>query len=371
MLAPRERLSPLMALRLFAAIRIMLFHIVDWNEQPVWLRSIMTTPVGVTFFFVMSGFALTYVYDQQHELGRFSARRFYLGRVGRILPVYVFGLLVAIPLLAHSHAFRWGYAVATATLTQAWLPTGSQFWNYPLWALSAEAFFYLLFPFFLDGFRNTSARRLLMIAAAVWFLSLFPGLLYHWLHPDGLYYTSYLSSGFWLRVLKYNPLARLPEFVLGVIAGKLYLRRGGLNKWAAPAFTLAAVVIFGTLAYGRLFPYEVVNNGLLAPAIAVAVMSLASGGYWARLFSNKALVLLGSSSYCIYVLHVPLWEYAHWLWPKALNQSHPLSLLVAFGIVVISVVGYVIFEKPASAWARAKLHAPSGAPHALHAAAGK
>ena len=96
---PRERLAPLTALRFVAAFRIAMYHFTHGEPPAGWLAGLMGTPVGASFFFVCSGFALTYVYAHQFAEGTFSRRRFYAARCARILPVYALALVVALPIM--------------------------------------------------------------------------------------------------------------------------------------------------------------------------------------------------------------------------------------------------------------------------------
>ncbi|MFY9528079.1 MAG: hypothetical protein WBC04_10675 [Candidatus Acidiferrales bacterium] len=118
-------------------------------------------------------------------------------------------------------------------------------------------------------------------------------------------------NGFWLKVLMFNPLVRLPEFLVGVMAGRLFLLTGGFRRQSSNAvFLVSSLLILATLLLGHRIPFPVINTGLLAPLLALAVSSLASGGFAARLFQPRWFVLLGQSSYCLYMLHAPLWDYA-------------------------------------------------------------
>src|SRR5436190_18076893 len=62
--------------------------------------------------------------------------------------------------------------LAALTLTQAWVPAASDAWNGPAWSLSAEAFFYLLFPLAALSIARLGRYRLYMTLAACWVLCL-------------------------------------------------------------------------------------------------------------------------------------------------------------------------------------------------------
>jgi hypothetical protein len=67
------------------------------------------------------------------------------------------------------------------------------------------------------------ARRNLVWAIVSWsFVSLLVSVLYILLHPDGI---DKINSGettlLWKNILSFNPVVRLPEFLVGVFAGRL------------------------------------------------------------------------------------------------------------------------------------------------------
>jgi len=102
--------------------------------------------LGVRFFFVISGFLITYLLIQEHDLnGNVSLKGFYIRRALRILPVY-FAYLMVTALLQiftnlHQAAVTWA---GDLTFTVNFLPRGEISGH--LWSLSVEEQFYLLWP---------------------------------------------------------------------------------------------------------------------------------------------------------------------------------------------------------------------------------
>jgi peptidoglycan/LPS O-acetylase OafA/YrhL len=346
LIPPRERLAPLTALRFFAALRIALYHFVHWERTPWWIHGLMATPIGVTFFFVCSGFVLTFVYEPQFETGIFSARRFYLARCARLLPVYAAGLILALPLLIPGPVIWWK-SVPVLTLTQAWLPQAAAYWNPPAWALSAECFFFLVFPVLLRWLRRYSRAQLLGIATAAWCVSLLVGLSYAMVNPNYRVadYGIWANNPWGLNLIKFNPLLRLPEFVIGVTAGHFYLKSGGFPKYGARVFVVCVPVLLALLELGMRLPYTVVNTGLFAPLLAIAICGLTNPGLPARLLSWKPLLLLGNASYCVYMFHVPVCWWVRRLVPNLVDR-HLGNLITMALIVAFSLIGYLYFEKP-------------------------
>src|SRR5215469_558739 len=232
----RPRLHALTSLRFFAAVHVVLFHMRVIGILPGgswWYQNFASIGfVGVNFFFVLSGFILVYTYEGP----ALNAGNFWWARFARIYPAYLLSLLVAAPFffLALHHLdlpfYAWSKvhpvwaSTLTLTLLQAWVPQGALTWNSVCWSLSVEAFFYFVFPLFLLRSRRTSPRALLFWLGALWLVSLSCSSSYVFLHPDG---AANVNSGatdlFWKNVLSFNPLVRLPEFLIGLVTGRLFL----------------------------------------------------------------------------------------------------------------------------------------------------
>lgn len=149
------------ALRFFAALLVVLHHsetikkkhgLVDFE----WLGLFRNGPTAVTFFFVLSGFLITYILlREDYTTGKTRVGAFYLKRVLRIWPLYfllVFIGTVLLPLafgilnidyqMPYTLAQTWGYFV----LFLPGLVTfyyGHHFLE-PLWSIGVEEHFYLI-----------------------------------------------------------------------------------------------------------------------------------------------------------------------------------------------------------------------------------
>lgn len=98
------------ALRFFAFFAVFVNHVFNslgyYNSNPIWnfiLRTFLSTgPLGVSFFFVLSGFLITYLLLEEKELhGKIDLKKFYLRRILRIWPLYF--LIVGLALLVFPH----------------------------------------------------------------------------------------------------------------------------------------------------------------------------------------------------------------------------------------------------------------------------
>jgi peptidoglycan/LPS O-acetylase OafA/YrhL len=157
----RDPLPILTALRFFAAVEVVVYHEVyaggHLRGVSAFLRDWTSGGFeAVTFFFVLSGFILTYVYSGPKENSGLNtlARDFWKSRFARIAPAYVLGLVIAFPHFVYSALITKITAISdfvvglllVPVLQQAWVPSAAMAWNAPAWSLSIEFFFYASFP---------------------------------------------------------------------------------------------------------------------------------------------------------------------------------------------------------------------------------
>jgi peptidoglycan/LPS O-acetylase OafA/YrhL len=370
---PDHRASPakieaLTSIRFFAAISVVFFHVgytavANWYAPLAAVTSYGYAAVGL--FYILSGFVLAHTYlDRRTDL-----RAFYFARFARIYPLYLLALILAFPVFAQrAHlgeysAVRFFASVLTVpTMLQAWVPATALAWNAPAWSLSAEAFFYLVFPFILARLASRTSGECYWIAAIMWPISLLPSLVYCWLNPDGLgsltgpHLQTWLKAETtgWLAVVNFNPLCRLPEFVAGVAVGCAF-RKGGGRELRSIAFLFPACL----LAVAPALPYPVVHNGFLLPLWCTVIYFLASSVAASKLLAARWLILLGEASYGIYILQQPV---SNWfkltilgVTGRRLEGDYPsLWFLLAYCLilVVVSVLSYHQIEIPLRAWMR-------------------
>ncbi|NTX09347.1 acyltransferase [Myxococcus sp. CA056] len=320
-------LDALTGLRFFAALHVVLFHFARpaLEPAPEWLRNFVGagySAVGV--FFVLSGFVLAWNYldvDGRMETG---TRAFLVARAARVYPVYLLTFLLSAPptVLASVADNGWKLAcvklavgaVATLALVQAWVPRLTLYWNPPGWSVAVEGFFYALFPRLARWLPTLRPSRLPMLMGAVWVLGLTPPVLYLALRPDGPGALDAHSGGVWLSVVKFTPLARLPEFLFGVLLGWCFVREraaGGTKGSGAVLASIGAALLVAAGAAGEWIPYPLMHNALLAPASGLLVYGLARGGGWLGWGLSRPLVVhLGAASYALYLLQYPAGEAA-------------------------------------------------------------
>ena len=139
---------------------------------------------SVSFFILLSGFVLAYNYAARARAGKLDRVRFWKARFTRLYPIYLLSLLLSWRMVpqeygAHTHGMFWTGMVLTPLLLQGWIPSIATFLNTPAWTMSAESFYYVIFPWLAkleaagDGSGTTCCKL-----AGVWVLGMIPGTLY-------------------------------------------------------------------------------------------------------------------------------------------------------------------------------------------------
>jgi peptidoglycan/LPS O-acetylase OafA/YrhL len=377
-------LDPLTSIRFFAAFHVVVYHNADYivgslppGPVPDLVRNACAMGYGgVNLFFVLSGFILAYTYLEPGRTPRVALRRFWVARLARIYPVYVLSLVLVVPpVLAHFYATNPPLlAIAKAgvsglsalTLTHAWIPPFRGIWNSPSWSLSAEAFFYLLFPFLAGWAWRLRPRGAMVLALACWVASTVPMAIGLVLLPGDVAWvpaTDSLPSSHLAVFLRIAPIFRLNEFVFGIALARAFFPRPreerdvGAPAWATPLAVVAMVGIGTGYFLGDHIPRLLIHGGFLDPLYGMLVVGLAHcGGWLKRILSVSWLLVLGEASYSVYVLHIPI---RGWLL-DAVGESEAnelgLVFFAAYAAIVLltSIVAFRWIESPMRRWIRSR-----------------
>jgi peptidoglycan/LPS O-acetylase OafA/YrhL len=350
--AKKPKLPALSGLRAFAALNIVFYHF----SNPKWFGPF--APIvdngytSVSFFLLMSGFILAYNYSDRAQSGHLNIGHFWIARFSRLYPVYIFGLLISLGMLAaewhvRTHGeFALG-VVLTPLLLQGWVPKLATFWNTPAWTMCTEAFFYLIFPAVICWKRPQHWRGLLGLLALLWVAGMVLPTLYTVLQPDGPNPGRYTDS-FWMRALKFSPPPHVPSFLFGIVLADVDARIARGSRWRLLLGVLGVSAVYAILYYGDKMPFALMHDGLLMPLFGLAILGLAGHNLIARFFGFGPFVAVGQASYCLYILHFNLWALIH--------DSHLLEKLhligydpwLSYGLLVTAALLTMKFiEKPA------------------------
>jgi peptidoglycan/LPS O-acetylase OafA/YrhL len=210
----RPSIDALTGFRFVAAMMVFVSHYAVPGLTGAALQVTESGYAGVTFFFVLSGFIITYNYLDRFEAGTGSLLDYLVARLARVYPLYFFFIVYGW-FTARNELDLWPFLLAL----QAWSPNLKVVFglNGPAWSIGVEVFLYLCFPLLVPLLGRlgvlTSGRRLLiatavtliaMLSAAIFFLASGLNAL-----PPG----DAMSGHRWLYRL---PAARLGDFLLGM-----------------------------------------------------------------------------------------------------------------------------------------------------------
>ena len=238
-----RELHALTGLRFFAAFSVVIYHftaplVEGWPKPAVNLAA--GGCVAVSLFFLLSGFVLSYSYLGREGKLRGSRRSFWVARVARIYPAYLLGFLLAAPT-----NFLWTVKVNAAkaaavklavggslvlAMLQAWTPWTAWYWNFPAWSISVEAFFYLSFPFLPGDYRALPAPD---VSTSCWPLTFSLSSLPHYSTSRSTFGPPDVGDHLQMAI-EFNPLLRLPEFVMGMFARPALCYRSSVDARNKP-----------------------------------------------------------------------------------------------------------------------------------------
>lgn len=331
---PGARLHRLTALRALAAAGVFAYHLGYNLGFGPGVRWFADGYAGVAFFFVLSGFVLTWSADPTVR-----ARGFYRRRVARIYPSYVVANLAAWVLL--SPYVTASIVAAVFFGVQAWWTpdlattvTHAYGLDAPSWSLSCEAAFYLATPLLLRSIHRHPLRRSVAVVAV-----------YVALAQAAVVLVPLLtSSQNWRLVLYVNPIVRGSEFVLGALTA--HAMRGGWRPRITFAPATAAFVAGYALLHAT-HPAAPVADAVLLPSfwllvVAAARADLAGTRSW---LTTRPMVYAGEVSFAFYLVQFIAFGKLH----EARPDLPPLtaSAWSAVIAVIAAVALHHLVERPA------------------------
>jgi peptidoglycan/LPS O-acetylase OafA/YrhL len=268
-----------------------------------------TGPLGVTIFFVLSGFLIT----SRLIEGPIDLKRFYIRRFFRLMPaawmylvtIFILWRFVRIPITSYAD-------LAGALFFYRNLSGGSGCaWHF--WSLSLEEQFYLVWPpiLMLAGLRRSVWIAFAGVCGvAVWRFS-------HW-------------SAYARFPNYFHPEVRADAILLGCLLAMLLSNqriRTFANRWsrfwAIPAF---AVLIFSIV---RPSPLPTLYEGLAIMGL-IAATTLHSGSVLVKPLLFPPLIWLGTVSYSIYIWQQFFVSFSGGYLPYALCIGLPLAVLGSY-----------------------------------------
>lgn len=344
------RIESLTSIRFLAAMMVVFSHLgfLATSESPV-LRSLYENVfyegyIGVTFFFILSGFILSFSYTSRIRNNEITLSDYIISRFARIYPLHILTLLFALPLVFYA-VYKNNDSLLTLIpnifLVQSFIPSGEYFFsgNAPSWSLSNEMFFYLLFPFLL--FRNNLFLVISSLAIVLFQITV---------SQLGL------SAGKQHYLIYIFPVTRLLDFMVGILLFRIYCHfksKGiSINPDAFQVFSILLLILAIVMKQNVLQAYRYDLYYILPMSFLIFSFAYSEGKI-SSFLSTKIFILLGEASFSLYLIHQLVIKYI-----SAANSfvfgfngvawDLIFSLLVIIISIVLSLIIYRFYEMTAT-----------------------
>ena len=291
-------LPGLNGLRAIAALSVVVAHVSLKGISDFGLPVLFDLPMagnGVTLFFVISGFLITYLLLQElNKQGDINIKKFYVRRILRIWPIYYLFLILCVVIfiiLGKSHEVilkeMWFYLFFAANIPFIFQQGIMILVHY--WSIGVEEQFYLFWPWVV----RLSKNNLLKIAFVIFFVLFLIKIIF--------WYTLGTSS-FEYRFLS---ITRFHCMMIGAMGAIMYSNKIKLFK---NLFSNRIAQVFSWFLF-FLMGFNIIHIPpvIAQEVIAVTSLSMIIGQITVnkRIFNleNRLCNFIGKISYGIYVIH--------------------------------------------------------------------
>ncbi|GLZ01739.1 acyltransferase [Actinoplanes sp. NBRC 103695] len=339
------RLNTLTGLRFPAAFVVFLYHaaLLGYLGLP-WLspenvhdyyRSVHHAgALGVSFFFVLSGFVLTWSARETDTATRFWRRRFL-----KIVPNYLVVWVLAMVVFAAPRTDM-KIGVLNFFMLQVYYPDFSvNFGVNPAgWSLAVEAVFYLSFPLMLGLIKKIPANRInLWIAIAGLGIIATPFLSTHLVPAGSVFMPMEPETSVNQYFVSYIlPFPRALDFVLGILVARSVMS----GRWRNIGMVWAGALLVASYVLGYFTPYIYSSRAVcvIPAAILIAAGAIADEEGRFTVFRNRVTVWLGDISFAFYLVHftvlVGVWKL---LGSKTYSAPQAAAmLLISLGVSILA-----------------------------------
>ncbi|MFF1337237.1 acyltransferase family protein [Streptomyces sp. NPDC058290] len=351
------RLPSLTGLRFPAALLVFFFHAslgVPWirlfeddaaNDAFAKYAS-QAGALGVTFFFVLSGFVLTWSARDRDTMRAFWRRRFV-----KIYPNYVITWALALLTFAAVMTKPW-QAVVNLLMVQVWVADFATNFSVdpPSWSLGAEAIFYLAFPLlFLLIKKIDPARLKWWIGGVVAAICLTPTLTYAVIPGGGMQMPGADGTStvqYWFAYVL--PPVRLLDFALGILVARAVMA----GRWRNIGTTWSALLLAVSYAVAMNVEHLYAQRSVTLVPIVLLIAAVATRDAENKPtpFNNRFMIWLGEISFAFYLLHYIVLAYSRDLLGDRLYSTSVAVALIAAQIVVAVLLSWALY-----AWVEAPI----------------
>jgi len=343
------------SLRTIAVLFVMIGH---YFPKDMWINYIPNGNIGVTLFFVLSGFLISQILlnnknsisDGKTTKIR-SFRDFYIRRTLRIFPIYyiLLAILFVIGFLNIRPYIIW-YLMYSSNFLFYFLKTFEGQLAHT-WTLAVEEQFYLLWPFIILLFPK---KYLLSVISFFFLIGIIFRLIYYIIGGNSFFYLLTPSCFDCFACGAFLAYSRIYNFRININS---YLLKGLV-------ILTIAVVIFMLIFPGTPFTWLFFRTFFsILSLIIIAKASIGFNGIAKRILENRILVYPGKISYGLYLYHVIVPKLYIWLvmlsagkkWRVPFTETlvfpfykniYLQSFIYILVTIIISSVSWFLIEKP-------------------------
>ncbi len=351
-----ERIESLQVIRAIAFLGVFLNHAVRAFPGEGALYNCLAKSSGrwgVSVFFVLSGFLMTYSYWNRPLQNSFKGSvLFSIKKIRKLYPLHLLMLFFGVVYLMLQGETIIGVLkrlAVTIPLIQTWFPVGYQAINSVAWYLSVCVFLYFCFPFLLKHIKKNEKTWISLVAISLVFLfQLLIG------------FCVYQYTSIDIKWITYcHPIFRLGDFAIGVFLASIYFNRkivimseqpiskllGSLLEIIAIALNVI-VCVYNANAPENTIWFTYTSLFIPSTVLLIFVFSL-NIGIVSELLSNKLTFWLAAISPYAFLIHRLVINYFHSFTKHIIHYDHVSLLLItiSFVITVIAVYIYQYLEK--------------------------
>lgn len=311
--------------------------------------------LGVSFFFVLSGFLITFLlyFEKESDRGYIKLTHFYARRILRIWPVYFMVILLSI-LLAQINFANLPFEIGFNPESFPWfLGFITNFYIIShgsvsaalavLWSISVEEQFYLVWPLIVSYIKKKYLP--LLLVGIIIFATIF-----RYLNFDNY------------KVVSYSTLSVVGDLAIGALFGFFAFHKPYFNEQMALFFTKKKIIfLYSLLAsciFIKMFPGIFIQENLipLYTAIFPVVFSFLfaciiieqnySNHSFFKASKNRHITYLGKISYGLYAYHsIVIAIVFSTLRTYNINSPLLITILSFMGTIGIAHISYSFIEK--------------------------
>ncbi|GAB3305393.1 acyltransferase family protein [Hymenobacter tenuis] len=297
---------------------------------------------GVTMFFSLSGFLITFLLLLEKQNSQINIKKFYFRRALRIWPLYFLYLII---FLITAYIFQLinsktivllpYYLILLANIPQI-LGTGIEYIGH-FWSIAVEEQFYLFWPFLIKKSKYTPQKTITIFILLYFTIRLF----FRFIEYKYGIQVLYLA----IQVNRFDCMA------IGGLGGVIYFNNNEkvLHIIKSIPIQFLAWTVILLLAFNKYHVASIVDPELISTITVVIIINVCSNEKTLINLDNFIFNFLGKISYGIYVIHpLIIFLYSRLLNTFSLHNNLKYSLIyvgVPILTIFLSYLSYEFYEK--------------------------